>query len=170
MCPCLKEHIHSYCPLALCWRTMQRKKERRMSPFRFALAFLSHLFVDLSPAPIMDSLSHPTKHCSWHRIKSFLPGVLLAEWYCQFFVCFHCFPGSMICMCATCVWKMRKKEKKGRREWREGIWYYFFLTMPQQLCCWMPGGSQDLVWPLLKFPKCVVLSLSTKINMNFNFN
>lgn len=57
------------------------------------------------------------------------------------FVCFHCFPGNMICMCAhICVEDEEKGEEKEKRE--KGR-YSFFLTASPALAvnAWWTSGS-----------------------------
>lgn len=130
-------------------------KEDELIPLCFGLSLPLACWPFPSPHHGLNSSS------SQILLLTFKPSVLLAEWYCQLFVFTVSLPVWCVCVC-TYVWKMTKKKKNGRRERREECLVLLFLTVPQQLYHWMTGLSQDLVWPVLKFLKQVVLLLGSE--------
>lgn len=129
--PMLKRTHPFISSFSLALENSANKPNRRISSFHFALAFLYHFLVDLSLAPIMDSLPHSSKYSSWCRIIIFCllfslpngsPKCLSSKSLAAGCACVH-----------KCVWKRKKREKKGGKGGKEECLVLCFLTVSAAL-------------------------------------
>lgn len=118
--PVLKlTHLFMYSFSWPCARELCKQTNEKISfcLFHFTLAFLFYLLPDLSLTPITDSLPHPTKYCSWCKIRIFCLAFSLQNVSAD---CFHSLSGSLMCMFVHIsveseeIREDREKREKGR--------------------------------------------------------
>lgn len=106
-----------YSPGLVLEKSANKQTNEKISLFHFTLAFLYHLLADLSLAPITDSLPHPTKYCSWCKIRIFCLAFSLQNVSAD---CFHSLSGSLIVhVCAHICGRCRNGRKWGEEREKE---------------------------------------------------
>lgn len=94
--PVLKwTHLFICSPGLVLENSANEQTNEKISLFHFTLAFLYHLLADLSLTPITLSLPHPTKYCSWCKIRIFCLAFSSQNVSPD---CFRSLSGSLMCV------------------------------------------------------------------------